>query len=118
MGTSISFPLANCGGVAVPGTCSVEKEAGEQATKVAVKRQVRKKSLASSGIPISQPAASPRDVLSIAVFIAQKRAWIWPLLSLSYHLFCELLKLHLKAVIPVPSSLTLSRPFKMQAALK
>lgn len=57
---------------------------------------MRRKSLASLGIPqVPQSVASPRDVLSIAVLIAQIRAWIWPLVSLSY-VFCDLLKLHLK----------------------
>lgn len=86
----------------MPGICSVEKEAGKQGTKVVVKRQVRRLPQVS---PIPQSAASPRDVLSIAVSIAQRRAWIWLLLSLSYNLFSELLKLHLKAVIPAPSAL-------------
>lgn len=99
------------------GICSVEKESGKQGTKVVVKGQMRRKSLASSGIAqFPQSVASPRDVLSIAVFIAQIRAWIWPLLTLSYNVFCDLLKLHVKAIIPTPSA-RISRPFKTQAVL-
>ena len=119
MGTSTSFPLANCGGVTTPGICSVEKEAGKQGTNVVVPRQMRRKSLVSTGIPLFSACCQPQGCAEhccAPVGVAQRRPWIWPSFSVSYNLFCELRGLHLKAVVPAPSAL-ISRLFKTRAAL-